>query len=69
VKKNTKRAAECWKRYESAFIKQQNNSIHGLYWNKLPYQVPIKYDSNGLPLKYHSDLQDKAKILYYYKRY
>ena len=69
VKKNKKRAAECWGRYESAFIKQQNNSIHGIYWNKLPYQVPIKYDKSGLPLKCHSDLQNKAEILYYYQRY
>ena len=35
----------------------------------LPSQVPIKYDKNGLPLKYHSDLKDKMEILNYYKKY
>ncbi len=69
VKKDTRRAAECWKRYEASFIKEQNNSLHGIYWNNLPYQVPIKYDKNGLPLKYHSDLRDKSEILKYYQRY
>ncbi len=69
VKKDTIRAAECWEKYEDAFMKQQNNSIHGLYWKDLPCQVPIKYDKNGLPLKYHSDLKDKMKILEYYKKY
>lgn len=69
VGKSLKRAAMCWGRYEAAFIKQQNNSLHGLYWNDLPYQVPIKYNSDGLPSKYHSDLQNKSEILKYYQRY
>lgn len=69
VKKDPKRAAEYWKKYEAAFIRQQNNSIHGIYWKNLPYQIPIKYDENGLPLKYHSDLRDKAEILKYYQNY
>jgi len=69
VKKNTKRAAECWEKYETAFLRQQNNSIHGLYWKDLPYQCPIKYDKNGLPLKYQSSLKNKKEILSYYKKY
>ena len=69
VRKNAIRAAECWEKYEDAFLKQQNNSIHGLYWKDLPSQVPIKYDENGLPLKYHSDLKDETKILEYYNKY
>jgi len=69
VKKNTTRAAECWEKYETAFLKQQNNSIHGLYWKDLPYQRPVKYDKNGLPVKYQSQLKDKKEILNYYKKY
>jgi TPR repeat protein len=69
VEKDVSRAAECWKKYETAFLEQQNNSIHGLYWKDLPYQRPIKYDKNGLPLKFHSQLKNKDQILNYYKKY
>jgi TPR repeat protein len=69
ITKNSTRAAECWEKYETAFLKQQNNSIHGLYWKDLPYQRPIKYDKNGLPIKYQSNLKDKKEILNYYKEY
>ena len=69
VTKSTQRAAEYWEQYEAAFMKQQNNSIHGLYWKTLPTQVPIKYDANGLPIKYHSQLENKTEILNYYKKY
>jgi TPR repeat protein len=69
VKKNTTRAAECWEKYETAFLKHQNNSLHGLYWKDLPYQRPVKYDKNGLPVKYQSQLKDKKEILNYYKKY
>lgn len=69
VKKDTKRAAEWWKKYEVAFMTRQNNSIHGIYWKDLPSQVPIKYDKNGLPLRYQSHLKDKKEILKYYEKY
>ncbi len=69
VKKDVKRAAEYWKKYEAAFLKQQDNSIHGLYWKALPYQRPIEYDKNGLPIKFHSGLKDKKEILAYYEKY
>lgn len=69
VSRNALRAAQYWKRYEDAFEKKQNNSIHGIYWKKLPYQRPLKCDANGLPLKYFSHLRDKDLILQYYKKY
>jgi hypothetical protein len=69
VEKNLKLAAQCWEKYESAFKKQQNNSIHGIYWGDLPFQRPIEYDKDGLPKRYLSDLKDRKAILYYYKKY
>ena len=69
IKKDIKRAAEWWKKYEAAFMMRQNNSIHGIYWKDLPCQIPIKYDKNGLPLKYQSHLKDKKEILNYYNKY
>ncbi|MFA6715457.1 MAG: SEL1-like repeat protein [Victivallaceae bacterium] len=69
VNKNLTLAAKCWKEYEDAFLKRRNNSIHGIYWGKLPFQRPIEYDANGLPKKYLSDLKDKKEILFYYKKY
>ena len=69
VTKNASLAARYWKQYEAEFEKKQNNSIHGIYWEKLPYQRPLKCDTNGLPLKYFSHLKDKDLILQYYKKY
>ena len=69
VKKNKKRAAKYWEKYEAAFMKQQNNSIYGIYWKDLPYQVSIIYDKDGLPVKYQSQLKDKKEILTYYEKY
>ena len=40
VRKNIMRAAECWEKYEDAFLKQQNNSIHGLYWKRFTQPGP-----------------------------
>ena len=69
VAKSALQAAQYWKQYEYAFEKEQNNSIHGIYWKELPYQRPLECDANGLPLRYFSHLKDKDLILQYYKKY
>ena len=69
VAKNASLAAQYWRQCETEFKKEQNDSIHGIYWGKLPYQRLQKYDTNGLPLKYFSHLKDKNQILQYYKKY
>ena len=36
VKKDKKMAGECWKKYEEALYRQENNSLEGPWWGSLP---------------------------------